>query len=118
MKIRLFIDEDAMYRSLVNGLRARGVDVITVLDVDRAGIEDEKQLEYAARTKRVLYTCNIGDFHRLHKEWIRRNKSHYGIIFVPQQRYSIGDQIRRILHLSAVKTSEEMENQIEFLSMW
>jgi hypothetical protein len=32
MQIRLYVDEDAMARALVSGLRARGVDVITVLD--------------------------------------------------------------------------------------
>jgi hypothetical protein len=32
MPIGLYIDEDAMVRSVVSGLRARGVDVRTVLD--------------------------------------------------------------------------------------
>jgi hypothetical protein len=30
MQIRLYIDEDAMSRELVNELRARGIDVATV----------------------------------------------------------------------------------------
>jgi hypothetical protein len=30
MQIRLYMDEDVMSRALVNGLRARGIDVATV----------------------------------------------------------------------------------------
>ncbi len=30
MQIRLYIDEDAMFRALIQGLRARDVDVSTV----------------------------------------------------------------------------------------
>jgi hypothetical protein len=38
MKIKLFIDEDMMSRSLLKGLRARGIDVLSVLDEQRVGL--------------------------------------------------------------------------------
>lgn len=118
MQIRLYIDEDAMSRVLVNGLRARGVDVKTVLDDNKAGFDDAELLEFAAEQNRVLYTCNISDFYRIHSQFMRENKEHAGIILVPQQRYSVGEQIRRILALISVRSSEAMKNQIEFLSSW
>jgi hypothetical protein len=39
MKIRLYLDEDAISHSLVTGLRARGIDVMTTLEKGRIGLE-------------------------------------------------------------------------------
>ena len=47
-----------------------------------------------------------------------QNKSHAGIILANQQQYSVGEQMRRILRLSAAKTSNDMKNWVEFLSAW
>ncbi len=47
MRIRLFVDEDAMAQALVTGLRARGIDVLTVGEEARAKLEDDEQLEFA-----------------------------------------------------------------------
>ena len=42
MKIRLYVDEDAMSVDLVQALRVRGVDVTTVQDEGRKGYSDEQ----------------------------------------------------------------------------
>jgi hypothetical protein len=39
-KPKLFVDEDACEDAVVSALRRLGFDVLTVLDVGRAGIED------------------------------------------------------------------------------
>ncbi len=41
MTIRLYIDEDAMDKDLVQALRARGVDVMTALDAGMIERSDE-----------------------------------------------------------------------------
>ena len=105
-QIKLYMDEDAMARSLVRGLKARGVDVTTVLNVNKEGQSDVAQLEFAA----------VGDFCRLHSEWMEQGKSHWGIIVVSRQRYSIGEQLRRLLKLISLKSAEDMRNNLEFLS--
>ena len=115
-QIKLYMDEDAMARSLVRGLKARGVDVTTVLDVNKEGQSDVAQLEFAANQKLVLYSFNVGDFCRLHSEWMEQGKSHWGIIVVSRQRYSIGEQLRRLLKLISLKSAEDMRNNLEFLS--
>ena len=51
MPIRLYVDEDAMARGLVSGLRARGVDVKTVLDEGMSEKDDREQLEYSTQQK-------------------------------------------------------------------
>ena len=45
MQIRLYLDEDAMARALVLGLRARGVDVTTVIDEGMKERGDREQLQ-------------------------------------------------------------------------
>lgn len=118
MQIRLFVDEDAMSRALVNGLRARGIDVLTVGEVARKKLEDFEQLEFATSEGRVLYTFNTSDFYQLHTEWLTQGKAHAGVVFSPQQRYGIGEQIRRVLKLMRVRSAEEMIGTVEFLSHW
>ena len=118
MQIRLYIDEDTMSRALVAGLLARGIDVRSVIEEGKAGLDDIDQLEFAKEQGRVLCTCNRRDFYRLHTEYLREGKMHAGIIVIPQQRYGIGEQIRRLLRLISTKSAEEMEGQVEFLSAW
>src|SRR5438105_1868919 len=118
MRIRLFVDEDAMAHALVTGLRARGIDVLTVGEKARRRLDDDEQLEFATSKGRVLYTFNASDFYRLHTEWLTEGKAHAGIVFAPQQRYGIGEQIRRLLRLMRVRSAEDMVGNLEFLSHW
>jgi hypothetical protein len=47
-----------------------------------------------------------------------RGKHHAGIILVHQKRFSIGEQLRRLLRLMAAKSAEDVGDRIEFLSWW
>ena len=116
--LRLYIDEDSMDRALLRALRARGVDVITALEEGMIEREDTEHLEYAITQGRVLYTCNVADFYRLHTDFLAQGKSHAGMILAPQQRYSVGEVMRRLLKLIHTKSAAEMSNSIEFLQAW
>jgi hypothetical protein len=96
MTLQLYIDEDAMEKDLVRTLRARGVDVVTAWEAGIIERNDEAHLEYATA----------------------QGRSHAGIILARQQRYSVGEQMRRLLKLIAVTSAENMQNQVEFLSAW
>jgi hypothetical protein len=115
MQISLYIDEDAMSRALVQGLRARNVDVMTVLDCGMEGKSDPEQLAFAASLGRAIYTYNVGDFCQLHTEFLAQGKEHTGIIVVNRQRYSIGEQLKQTLQLIHQTTAEEMRNALHFL---
>jgi Domain of unknown function (DUF5615) len=118
MTIRLYIDEDAMDQDLVRALRIRALDVVTALDSGMVECADKDHLEYASMHGRVLYSFNVGDFYRLHTQYLSEGKTHAGIILAPQQRYSVGSQMRGLLKLVATKSAEEMQNRVEFLSFW
>jgi hypothetical protein len=116
MQIRLYLDEDAQRGGLVRALRLRGVDAPTTNEAGAGEYNDAAQLAYATSQGRVLYSFNIRDFRAIHTAHIAEGKTHAGIILAPQQRYSVGEQMRRLLRLIHTVTAEEMRDRIEFLS--
>ena len=113
--IQFYLDEDAEQRALVKGLRERGLDVLTAWEAGMVGRTDDEQLQYAVAHERVLYSLNVGDFAKLHKEYLAAGRKHYGIVVIPSQRYDVGEKIRRLAELADFRSAEEMRNRIEFL---
>lgn len=107
-----------MRRALIFGLRARGVDVLTALEAEMLNRADSEHLAAAAALGRVLYSYNVADYCVLHECWAAQGRSHAGIILAAQQRYAVGDEIRRLLRLIGRIPAERMRNRIEFLSAW
>jgi len=107
-----------MDSDLAAALRSRGVIVITAFDAGLTEKPDEEQLAFPTAHECVLYTFNVSDFHRLRTQWISAGREHAGMILAPQQRFSVGEQLRRILRLRATTTTASIRNQVEFLSNW
>ena len=80
--------------------------------------DDRDHLGAATMFGRVLYTFNVKDYCILHQTWISQQQFHAGIFVARQQRYSIGEELRRLMRLIGSVTAEEMRNRIEFLSAW
>jgi hypothetical protein len=45
-------------------------------------------------------------------------RAHAGIIFGDQQRFSVGEQMRRLLRVIALRSAEQLRDGYEFLSAW
>lgn len=118
MLVRLYLDEDAQSGSLTRALRERGVDVLTADEAELRGCADAAHLAYASAQGRALYSFNIGDYNRLHYDYLVAGQMHAGIILAPQQRYGVGEQMRRLLRIISTLTAEQIQNQLEFLSDW
>lgn len=117
-RICLYLDEDTIKSALVKALRNADLDVTTVADVGMLGYSDEEQLIWSTEQKRVIYSFNIGDFCRLHRDYMIQGKTHTGIILAPQQQYSIGQQVTGLLKLVAARSAEDMINQLIFLNSY
>jgi predicted nuclease of predicted toxin-antitoxin system len=87
MSLSLLCDEHIPYQA-VEGLRRRGIDVITVQRVGLRSALDEVILDAARQQSRVVYT-NDPDFLRLHATGIQ----HSGILYHHILDYSIGEAI-------------------------
>ena len=111
----LYVDEDAGEHAVIEGLRARNIDVLTTIEAGQLGNDDPSQLEFASSIGRSIYTFNVGDFARLHNDYLTRNKIHAGIIVIPDQRYSIGEKVRRLASFISCTSAEAMVNRLEFL---
>lgn len=114
-RVLLYIDEDAGEYAVIKGLRARNIDVLTTIEVGRLGSDDPDQLEFASSIGRAIYTFNVGDFARLHNEYLTQKKTHAGIIVMPDQRCSIGEKVRRLASFISRTSAEEMINRMAFL---
>jgi hypothetical protein len=114
----LFLDEDSMDRALVGGLRAQGIDVVTVLEAGRLGLPDDEQLSFATSQGRAIYTSNVGDFARIHAGWLRTGRHHAGLILLSDQRTDVGTQIAALTRLAAELTPEAAADRMEFLRHW
>lgn len=113
----VYFDEDAMDTDLVKALLSRCA-VVTPVEENFIGATDEQQFLNASQRGCVLYTFNVSDFHAMHTRLLATAQHHGGLILVPQQRFSVGEQLRRILRLRAVKSAEAMRDCAEFLSRW
>lgn len=82
------------------------------------GRSDEEQLIWSTKEKRVIYSFNIGDFCKLHRDYMVLGKTHTGIILAPQKQYSIGQQLKGLLRLVAANSAEDMMNQLIFLNYY
>jgi hypothetical protein len=117
-RVRLYFDEDAMQHALVVALRARQVDVVTASDRGMIDRSDADHLRQATSEDRAVYSFNICDFVALHGQWTATGKQHAGIVLGAQQRYSVGEQMRRLLHLLNNIAAERMRSRLEYLSNW
>lgn len=109
-EIKIYADEDVNV-AIIEGLKRRGIQAYSCKEVGNIGLTDEKQIEYANSKKLVILTHDV-DFLRIVNE---KRLSHSGIIFVSQNKLSIGDIIRKMEFLVSIISEEDIENHIEFL---
>jgi hypothetical protein len=107
-KIKVYTDEHVP-KAVVEGLRRRGIDVLSTQEAEMLGSSDEDQLALATSQGRVIFTQD-DDSLRLHA----KGTNHSGIVYAPQQR-SIGDVVRGLMLICQVLDADEMEDHVEFL---
>ncbi len=116
--LRYHLDEDCQSAALAAALRQHGIGVVTTNEANIVGIDNDAQLEHAARQHTAIVTNNICDYTVLHTRWLAQGRSHAGIVLFPQQEYSIGEVVRRLAHLHRTLSAEEMQGRLEWLSSW
>lgn len=107
-KIKFYLDESVNI-AVVNGLRRRGIEVVSAAEVHNLGLSDDAQLKYAVNNDLVIVTHDA-DFLS-----IAINLEHKGIAYAHLQKYRIGDLIRKLKLLWEISNQKEMLNHVEFL---
>lgn len=101
--------DEQVPNSVINGLRLRGVDVLTTKEADLLGGADKEHLSFASRQGRILFTHDA-DFLRLHAQGVE----HHGIVYA-HQRAPVGNIIRGLMLINQVLEPDDMKNHLEFL---
>lgn len=115
MSLALYIDEN-VHAAITNGLRSRGIDILTVQEDERAGLADPLVLDRAVELGRILFTQDrdfLIEANRRQAEGI----SFIGIVYGHKLMISIGDCIRDLEIIAQIGTIEEFQNRVQFLPL-
>jgi len=115
MPIKLYTDHNVP-RAIVDGLRSRGVDVLTSSEDETSTLDDPELLSRATELERVLFTR---DYNLLQEVAKRQNSGilFSGDIYAHQLRVSIGTCIRNLEIIAKAGESEDLKNRVEFLPL-
>jgi predicted nuclease of predicted toxin-antitoxin system len=112
-RLRIYTNE-SVNAAIADGLKRRGVDAFSARDAGNLGLTDEKQLNYAKAEKASIFTHDT-DFLQIAVGYTEKGQTHHVIIYCHQKSYTIGELIRKLRTFSAVLSSEDMVDRIEFL---
>ena len=107
--LRFYLDEH-VDPAIAEGLRRRGIDVLTTVEAGLLNASDEQQMALAEAQGRVLVTHDA-DFLRMGRE----GRNHSGIIYCHQQSRSIGEIVRSLVLMWENLGAGEMKNCIQFI---
>lgn len=115
MSIALYMDENVP-RTITDGLRQRGIDVLTVQEDGRTSCPDPLVLDRATELQRVIFSQDQ-DFLAIAKRLQQEGVSFLGVIYARQSRVSIGDCIRDLELIAEVSKPEELANRVQYLPL-
>lgn len=110
--IHLYFDEDVSV-GIVENLRTRGFDVLSVRDAGARGRSDDEQMLYAVSQKRAIVTHNRVDFEKQHVKLLENGMQHYGVIIAKRRKDT--EVVAKLLELLDAVTAEEMKNQLRYI---
>jgi len=115
MAIRLYMDHNVP-RAITNGLKLKGVDLITAYEDGSSQLDDSELLDRASELKRVLFTRDYNLLQEATKRQ-RARMSFYGIIYAHQLKVSIGGCIRDLEIIAEAGDPEDLIDQVQFLPL-
>ena len=102
--------------AITEGLRRRGLNVLTSQEDGTREADDEDLLTRATDLGRTLVSQDQ-DLLRIASEWQQAGRTFSGVVFSPQQGTSIGRCVEDLELLATCCRLEEMENRVTFLPL-
>jgi hypothetical protein len=103
-------------RAVTQGLRRRGIDVVTAQDDGSASLPDHLLSDRARQLDRVIFSQD-DDLLREARQRQPQGDAFAGVIFAHQLRITIGQTVRDLELLAKVYETEDMENRVEYLPL-
>ena len=115
MAIALYMNANVP-RAVTNGLRLRGVDVLTAQQDGSAGLSDSELLDRAGTLQRVVFTFD-DDLLAIATQRQREGIPFLGIIYVHPLHISIGNCIYDLEVIARAAEIGDLANRTEFLPL-
>ena len=115
MPLAIYMDHHVP-KAITNGLRLRGVDVLTAHEDGKDEASDPDLLDRSTELRRVLFTQDT-DFLDEAKRRQQEGIPFYGVIYGHQLQMSIGMCVRDLELISKGGEAEDVINQIQFLPL-
>ena len=103
-------------KAITNGLRLRGVDVLTAYEDGTNEYEDGDLLDRAAELQRVLFTQDDDLLNEAAKR-IQGDIPFYGVIYAHQLRVSIGACVHDLEIIAQAGEPEDITGRVQFLPL-
>ena len=105
-----------VHAAITEGLRRRGVDVITAYDDGNAQLDDSELFARATELERVLFSQDR-DMLVLAEQRLQKGDGFAGLVYAHQLSVTIGQAIRDLTLIAQVLDPEDMRNRIQFIPL-
>ena len=115
MSVALYMDVHVR-KAVTNGLRIRGVDVLTAREDGTACWPDDRLLDRAGELGRILFSQ---DDDLLAEAELRQRNNHVfaGVIYAHQLAITIGQCVKDLELIAKAAEPEDLANRVEFLPL-
>lgn len=115
MSIKLYMDVHVR-RAVTQGLRRRGIDVITAQEDESTHLPDDLLLDRAGLQGRVIFSQD-DDMLREGRRRQDRGERFAGVIYAHQLRITTGQTIRDLELIATIYEPEDIENRVEYIPL-
>jgi predicted nuclease of predicted toxin-antitoxin system len=115
VSIQLYMDEHVP-APITEGLRLRGVDVLTVQEDGFEAKDDDVIVERASSLNRVVFTMD-DDFFREASKLLREGRHFAGVIYAHQLSVTIGQCVRDLELIGHAGQPEDFADRIEVVPL-
>jgi predicted nuclease of predicted toxin-antitoxin system len=100
--------------AVTEGLRRRGVDVVTAFEDGAARWDDEELLARATELGRTLFSQDE-DLLAVTHNWLKTGKNFSGLVYAHQQQITLGQAVKDLELIAKALEPHDMRNRIEFI---
>lgn len=115
MSAKLYMDV-RVRRAVTDGLRLRGIDVLTAQEDGSAQLEDSALLDRSSELGRVLFTQD-DDLLRVANKRHEKGEAFLGVIYAHQLNITVGRCVDDLELISRATESEEWADSVVYLPL-
>ncbi len=113
MSVSLYMDH-CVHAAIADGLRRRGVDVLTANEDGTATWDDNQLLDRATILNRTLFSQDE-DLLSIAYQWLQAGRDFAGLVYAHQLNITIGQAVADLELIAKAMDSDDMRNRIEFI---